>query len=102
VAAGDEPRFLHRSIAHAYADVPELGAAGEPECVTANEQSAITQQAHLEAALRRCAAWSEARRQISEAVAGFSASHGDRRLAQSLRQVERAAEVVARQVERLA
>jgi hypothetical protein len=101
VPAGDEARFLHRTIGHGYTTEPALGATGEQECVTANEQQRQTQRAHVEAALRRRAAWNQARRQIGEVVADFTRSYGDRRLSSPLRQVERAAEVVAQRIERL-
>src|SRR5689334_3535188 len=95
---GDRPRFLGRRLG--YGETVVL-AADELEAVDEGEQRRQTDEAHLRWKREQQRHWGQARGQISKAVNDFDASYGDRRLSSPLRQVERAAEIVAQRIERL-
>jgi hypothetical protein len=84
----DEPRFLHRNIAHGYTARHDLAARGEPECVSEDYQRQLTEQARSRETRRRLAAWRPAAELIQSGIAAFAPS-ADTRSRSDLRVIER-------------
>jgi hypothetical protein len=95
----EQGRFLHRSVARGYTHVPQLGARGEPEALSGDEQAALTRAAHERWRGELQRQWGEARSTILGATEQFrSAGRLDHKLAGDVRLVERAVLRVDRDV----
>jgi hypothetical protein len=96
---GDEPRLLHRNLAHGYTSIPALAVPHEPECVTEAEQTAMTAAVHRRERERRVAAYRAAECAVTSALDTFLQSIGrDRQVAHAVRGVRRSMTAVGRQV----
>jgi hypothetical protein len=84
----EQPRFLGRTLG--YTDHPGRGMPGEPQALTAAEQSGQTAEAHRRWHEQQQRAWGKARDQIIGATQEFSASAAvDPRTRSDLRAIRR-------------
>jgi hypothetical protein len=94
VDLGDEqPRFLGRTLG--YVADPARGLHGEAQAVTRREQQELTARGHRQWQQQAQREWGTARAEILSATKRFrDAGVGDRRVAGSLRAIERSVQRV--------
>jgi hypothetical protein len=99
VSRDGEQRFLHRNPARGYSDTPYLGAPGEPEAISEQEQVAQTLAARRRWEKEQRRAWGTARQHIFAAVESFRRDgHPGRAVDSDLRVLSRVVAKVDRRV----